>query len=112
MFATINDFVFFQSTPNTLSLIGTLIIMSSAVYIAVSSPRGFDGPCSPRPQISKKDPIHKREQDIVLNSADQALEEGLLDNQEHEDEPFDIHPKDKAVIPVNPSDSLEAPRWT
>ncbi|EPS96324.1 drug/metabolite transporter [Fomitopsis schrenkii] len=35
VYATINDFVFFHSVPNALSIIGTMIIVTSAVYIAV-----------------------------------------------------------------------------
>lgn len=36
VYATINDFVFFRTTPTLLSVIGTIVIMSSAMYVAVS----------------------------------------------------------------------------
>jgi len=72
IFATINDIVFFHSTPNFLSIIGTAVIISSAIYVAVS----------------KKDPgLHKRQQSLIATPADYSLEEGLLDNQEEDVEP-------------------------
>ncbi|KZT65694.1 DUF6-domain-containing protein [Daedalea quercina L-15889] len=85
VYATINDFLFFHSTPNLLSVIGTAIIISSAVYIAVS----------------KKDPgLHKRQQSLISPPADHSLEEGLLENQEDGIEPSER--KDDANVSVNP----------
>ncbi|KAH9840626.1 uncharacterized protein C8Q71DRAFT_740445 [Rhodofomes roseus] len=72
IFATINDIVFFHSTPNLLSTIGTTIIIASAIYVATS----------------KKDPgLHKRQQSLISSPADHSLEEGLLENEEDSAEP-------------------------
>ncbi|EPS96323.1 hypothetical protein FOMPIDRAFT_1151005 [Fomitopsis schrenkii] len=71
IFATFNDIVFFHSTPNLLSAIGTLIIISSAIYVA----------------ISKTDPgLHKRQQSLISSPADLGLEEGLLETQDDSEE--------------------------
>ena len=61
-------------------------------------------------QISKRDPTQKREQDAVLTSADETLEEGLLEHQENDEEFTDGQLKDGVIVPVNLTDPLETPR--
>ncbi|KZT65695.1 DUF6-domain-containing protein [Daedalea quercina L-15889] len=87
IFATVNDIVFFHSTPNFLSAIGTAIIISSAIYVVVS----------------KKDPgLHKRQQSLISSPADHSLEEGrgLLENGEGSLDPSDA--SDRATATVVP----------
>ncbi|EPS96320.1 hypothetical protein FOMPIDRAFT_1130587 [Fomitopsis schrenkii] len=68
VYATINDFVFFRTTPTLLSVIGTIVIMSSAMYVAVSKENG---------------PLKTKE---TILSQDHTLEQGLLENQDDGDE--------------------------
>ncbi|KZT03030.1 DUF6-domain-containing protein [Laetiporus sulphureus 93-53] len=75
IFATFNDLVFFHSIPSPLSILGTVIILSSAIYVA----------------LSKKPPSnHKRMGSIIGNPDDLSVEEGLLANQEDEDKVEDV----------------------
>lgn len=70
IFATINDIVFFNTTPGVLSIVGTVIIMTSAIYVALSKHSGggsADDPKSSSPEEA-------------------ALEEGLLANQDEDEE--------------------------
>lgn len=74
IFATMNDIVFFHSTPTLLSILGTVIIMTSAIYVA----------------LSKKKPIaHKRHMSLVGSPDDESLEEGLLENQDQDSQSVD-----------------------
>ncbi|KAH8105246.1 EamA-like transporter family-domain-containing protein [Cristinia sonorae] len=61
VFATTFEQVFFHTTPSVLSVIGTIIIMGSAIYVAVT----------------KENPPNKSGEDI-------SLEEGLLAHQEED----------------------------
>ncbi|KAI0919827.1 hypothetical protein AcV5_001792 [Taiwanofungus camphoratus] len=67
IFATVYDRIFFHSTPPPLSVVGTVIIMSSAIYVALTKQNSTAG---------------IRETTGVVDSEDPALEEGLLANQE------------------------------
>ncbi|KAG6915964.1 hypothetical protein DXG01_009053 [Tephrocybe rancida] len=63
VFAAILERVFFKTEPSFLSIMGTLIIVSSALYIAIT-----------------KQPIQKGKTNVRLTSMlEDALEEGLLD---------------------------------
>jgi len=65
IFATIFERMFFHSSPSFLSVLGTLIIVGSAIYIAVV-----------------KNPASGNHTTDI--SVDAALEEGLLEDQEVE----------------------------
>ncbi|KZT03028.1 integral membrane protein DUF6 [Laetiporus sulphureus 93-53] len=69
IFATFNDFVFFHSTPPALSILGTVIIMSSAIYVA----------------LSKEDVGARKRHGSVDSTSGDPAEEGLLANEEAED---------------------------
>ncbi|CAL1702543.1 unnamed protein product [Somion occarium] len=71
IFATAFEKIFFHTTPSPLSIIGTIIIMSSAVYVAVT--KNSSGSM-------------KRAQLQAAMLEDITLEEGLLANQEGDDE--------------------------
>ncbi|THH01980.1 hypothetical protein EW026_g817 [Hermanssonia centrifuga] len=81
VFATTFERVFFHTTPPALSIVGTTIIMSSAIYVAVT----------------KEDTgARKRAESLVNSAEDLSLEEGLLENQE-EDPTKDSDPLDMAI---------------
>ncbi|KAI0728302.1 hypothetical protein C8Q72DRAFT_918240 [Fomitopsis betulina] len=65
VYATINDFVFFHTPPTLLSVVGTIVIISSAMYVA----------------LSKKESAPSSKPKDTLPSQDHTLEEGLLENQ-------------------------------
>ncbi|KZT65709.1 DUF6-domain-containing protein [Daedalea quercina L-15889] len=92
VYATILDTVFFHSTPNLPSVIGTSIITSCAIYIA----------------ISKKNPDERKRQQSLLSSqgADHSLEEGLLDYQDQNIEPPESK-DDDMTISTNPIERPE-----
>ncbi|PCH34639.1 DUF6-domain-containing protein [Wolfiporia cocos MD-104 SS10] len=79
IFATINDLIFFHSTPSLLSIIGTAIIMTSAIYVAVT-----------KENTGK----HKRSRSMAVPMEDSTLEEGLLANQE---EGFEVQTNGETV---------------
>ncbi|KAJ6589033.1 hypothetical protein B0H19DRAFT_1102598 [Mycena capillaripes] len=62
IFASVLERVFFHTTPTFLSLLGTLIIMSSAIYVALTKKKN--------PDAGKPEQINRPE--------DISLEEGLL----------------------------------
>ncbi|CCM00212.1 uncharacterized protein FIBRA_02240 [Fibroporia radiculosa] len=72
IFATINDIVFFHSTPSILSLIGTVIIMTSAIYVAITK---------------ENTTALKKYGSVIGAPGDTLLEEGLLADQESDLEP-------------------------
>ncbi|TCD70378.1 hypothetical protein EIP91_003730 [Steccherinum ochraceum] len=67
IFATAFEQIFFHTTPSVLSVVGTIIIMGSAIYVA----------------ISKNGAV--AEEAAVNAGEDISLEEGLLANQEDDD---------------------------
>ncbi|KAI9059468.1 DUF6-domain-containing protein [Trametes sanguinea] len=71
IFATIFERVFFHTSPSFLSVVGTLIILTSAIYVALTKAR------------STQD-RHGRTESATAND-DPSVEEGLLAN--HTDEP-------------------------
>ena len=89
------DQIFFHSSPSLLSVFGTLIIVFSAIYVAVRIPmRGLTNGyfrCADRggPQVTKVDTgKHKRARSQVVSAEDISLEEGLLaDQDDAADEP-------------------------
>ncbi|OBZ73037.1 hypothetical protein A0H81_07128 [Grifola frondosa] len=88
IFATVFERVFFHTSPSLLSIIGTLIIITSAIYVAVTK------------EDSK---AHKRNRSELILPEDGALEEGLLEN--HVDEPAEEakeeDAKDLEMVSVN-----------
>ncbi|EED79611.1 predicted protein [Postia placenta Mad-698-R] len=76
IFATFNDLVFFHAPPSVLSIIGTVIIMSSAIYVAVTKGVAKD-----------KVGMHKRNRSMMPPEEDPSLEEGLLASDEQEQDP-------------------------
>ncbi|KIP02015.1 hypothetical protein PHLGIDRAFT_96431 [Phlebiopsis gigantea 11061_1 CR5-6] len=67
VYAMTFDQIFFHSSPSVLSILGTLIIVCSAIYVAVT----------------KENPgKHKRMQSQLPSVEDITLEDGLLANQE------------------------------
>ncbi|KAF9467669.1 EamA-like transporter family-domain-containing protein [Collybia nuda] len=70
IFATIIERIFFKTVPSTLSVIGTLVIMSSALYVAVT----------------KEQPQKTETSAMSLGTIrEDSLEEGLLERIRHED---------------------------
>ncbi|KAI0694045.1 EamA-like transporter family-domain-containing protein [Cytidiella melzeri] len=70
VFATVFEQIFFHTTPSPLSIVGTVIIMSAALYVA----------------LTKEDPgRHKRANSLAAPMEDISLEEGLLANQDELD---------------------------
>jgi drug/metabolite transporter (DMT)-like permease len=67
IFATILERIFFNSTPSVLSVIGTVIIMASAIYIALT-----------KANTNKRGPI------ALEGPEDAAMEEGLLESVDSE----------------------------
>jgi len=63
IFATAFERIFFHTTPSPLSIFGTLIIMSSAIYVALTK---------------DKTKISTARSDVTLDNDEGALEEGLL----------------------------------
>ncbi|KAI0337871.1 DUF6-domain-containing protein [Trametopsis cervina] len=75
VFATAFERIFFHNTPAPLSIVGTVIIMASALYVA----------------ITKEDPgRHKRARSLAAPEEDISLEEGLLAHQEDHDSPDSV----------------------
>jgi len=73
IYATIYDRIFFNSSPSLLSILGTTIIMTSAVYVALS-----------------KENKNGAKPDVAASAEDASLEEGLLANEEGSDEDTDV----------------------
>ncbi|KAF7361337.1 Aldo-keto reductase [Mycena sanguinolenta] len=71
IFASILERIFFKTTPTILSLLGTLIIMSSAIYVAVTKERNAD---SEKPE----------QMNGINRPEDIDLEEGLLEHSKLE----------------------------
>ncbi|KAK7682025.1 hypothetical protein QCA50_014989 [Cerrena zonata] len=71
IFATAFEKLFFHTTPTPLSIIGTIIIMSSAIYVAATK---------------ENTGAKKRAQSQAASREDITLEEGLLAHQESLDE--------------------------
>ncbi|OJT07239.1 hypothetical protein TRAPUB_1916 [Trametes pubescens] len=92
IFATIFERVIFHTSPSLLSLFGTLIILTSAVYVALIKVRTQAN--NPSGGITASD--------------DASVEEGLLANAE--DEPLqDSKDIELATVVVVGSDVLHAP---
>ncbi|KAI0641741.1 DUF6-domain-containing protein [Trametes meyenii] len=89
IFATIFERVFFHSSPSLLSVVGTLIILTSAIYVAVTKSRA---------EV-------KARPDGVAAFDDPAMEEGLLANHS-EDTVLDA--KDVEL----PTDTLARPEMS
>ncbi|OJT01875.1 hypothetical protein TRAPUB_7652 [Trametes pubescens] len=70
VFAAIDEFVFFHTTPSLLSVVGTVIILASAGHVA----------------LTKQKVKEKAHSNRTTGLGDLSLEEGLLDNQEDEEE--------------------------
>ncbi|KAJ6510509.1 hypothetical protein C8R45DRAFT_964356 [Mycena sanguinolenta] len=71
IFASILERIFFKTMPTFLSLFGTLIIMSSAIYVALTKQKNADN--------------EKQEQmNAITRSEDIYLEEGLLQHSKSE----------------------------
>lgn len=88
MFALACERIFFHVTPSPLSIAGTVVIMSSAIYIAVSTfccvtkeARLTDDPL----QLTKENENMPQPTSISLAADDSAMEEGLLSGQEAEE---------------------------
>ncbi|KAI0763809.1 EamA-like transporter family-domain-containing protein [Trametes elegans] len=71
VFAALDELVFFHTKPSLLSVLGTAIILTSAIYVA----------------LTKQKVQLKAQANGLTASEDASLEEGLLENQEgiHED---------------------------
>ncbi|KAI0072258.1 DUF6-domain-containing protein [Panus rudis PR-1116 ss-1] len=67
IFATAFEKIFFDTTPTPLSIVGTVIIVTSAIYVAA---------------IKENTGAHKRARSLAPSTDDISLEEGLLANQE------------------------------
>ncbi|TFK51573.1 hypothetical protein OE88DRAFT_1659679 [Heliocybe sulcata] len=72
IFATAFERIFFHTTPSPLSILGTLIIVSSAIYVALTKENTNKGP--------------RAGQDVTLDNGETTLEEGLLRGQEQDEE--------------------------
>ncbi|GJE93527.1 DMT family transporter [Phanerochaete sordida] len=81
VYAMTFDQIFFHSAPSLLSVFGTLIIVFSAIYVAVT-----------KEDTGK----HKRARSQAVSVEDISLEEGLLANQE---EPAELEPPSKEARP-------------
>ncbi|KDQ57902.1 hypothetical protein JAAARDRAFT_34714 [Jaapia argillacea MUCL 33604] len=68
IFATFYERIFFHTVPSATSIAGTLIIMTSAIYIALS-----------------KSPTQKNSKVTLEDDGDVMLEEGLLSDAESDD---------------------------
>ncbi|KAJ7904973.1 DUF6-domain-containing protein [Mycena leptocephala] len=79
IFASVLERIFFHTTPTFLSLLGTLIIMSSAIYVALTKKKNHD---AGKPQQG----------DGVNRLDDISLEEGLLHSSKASDIPDDRSP--------------------
>ncbi|THH32744.1 hypothetical protein EUX98_g1424 [Antrodiella citrinella] len=77
IFATAFEQAFFHTTPSVLSVIGTIIIMGSAIYVAVTKETGVARGTA------------------ATNSEDISLEEGLLAHGEDSED--DVEPKEEEV---------------
>ncbi|KAL1696767.1 hypothetical protein GGG16DRAFT_42858 [Schizophyllum commune] len=67
VFATILERTFFKVSPSALSVLGTLIIVASAVYVAATKERENKPPSNPSITLERLD--------------EEAMEEGLLDSE-------------------------------
>ncbi|KAI0704437.1 EamA-like transporter family-domain-containing protein [Cerioporus squamosus] len=91
IFALVFERIFFHTTPPPLSILGTVIILSSAIYVALSK------------QAASKRPKRSAE--------DTALEEGLLASAREGDERANAHEMDNLddkLLVVNASKSSKA----
>ncbi|CDO68508.1 hypothetical protein BN946_scf184998.g5 [Trametes cinnabarina] len=88
IFATIFERVFFHTSPSFLSVVGTLIILTSAIYVALTKAR------------STQDKYGLTEG--VATGDDPSLEEGLLANHTEElsQESKDLELTSVAVVPL------------
>ncbi|KAL6310220.1 hypothetical protein BKA93DRAFT_754933 [Sparassis latifolia] len=88
IFATIYDRIFFNSTPSLLSVIGTVIIMTSAIYVALTKQNSNAGKTNEE------------------SSDDAALEEGLLSHQDEETEELK---ESETVVSEQPVEDTKRP---
>ncbi|KAI0776960.1 DUF6-domain-containing protein [Trametes elegans] len=89
VFATIFERVVFHTSPPFLSVIGTLIILTSAIYVALTKARTEDKPSRPKGMTASDDP---------------SVEEGLLAHQAEESigDTKDIELNTISVVPSMP----------
>ncbi|KAI8976388.1 hypothetical protein BD414DRAFT_496760 [Trametes punicea] len=94
IFATIFERVFFHTSPSFLSVIGTLIILTSAIYVALIKAKAHDK--------------HPRTEGVTA-SDDPSVEEGLLANHTEESPPEskDVELTSVEVAPSEPPDVQE-----
>lgn len=93
IFAVVFERIFFHTLPTLLSVLGMIIITTSAVYVAVRVSFSIDDFFSsssrlfPTLQLLKEaTPARKQEQNILpSNLEDISLAERLLDHQEDEE---------------------------
>ncbi|KAI1789856.1 EamA-like transporter family-domain-containing protein [Ganoderma leucocontextum] len=76
IFSLIFDRVFFHTTPPLLSVIGAVIILSSAIYIALSKQATMKGPSLKSVSVPKDSSL---EEGLLSNVTDNALDEHVSD---------------------------------
>ncbi|KDR72929.1 hypothetical protein GALMADRAFT_252278 [Galerina marginata CBS 339.88] len=89
VFATILERIFFHAVPTVLSVIGTLLIVSSALYVALTKEK--EGPAKP-----KSKSIH-----LQRLAVEAELEEGLLNSSDEQPvEKATDREKDNGHVPL------------